>query len=71
MSAQHLLEKFKKFEGKQLIDCADEIESMAAQHGLLFNASDPTFNKKSIDRESNRLNARVDEDFKIVKFTLG
>lgn len=70
MGAQYVLDKFKKFEGKQLIDCADEIQNIANENGLLFNSRDPDA-PRDIDRESNRLNVRVDADFKILKFTLG
>lgn len=70
MGAQRVLEKFKKFEGKQLIDCSDEIQKMVDELGLLFNARGPDA-PRDIDRESNRLNVRVDENSKILKFTLG
>lgn len=70
MGAQYVLDKFKKFEGKQLIDCADEIQRMANECGLKFNPRDPDA-PRDIDRESNRLNVRVDDDFKILRFTLG
>jgi len=71
MSAQHILEKFKKFEGRQLIDCADEIQALANELDLLFDAMDPEINKSSIDVESNRLDVRTDNDSKIISFKLG
>lgn len=66
-----LIYRLTRFEGKQLIDCADEIVEIAKKMGYTVNVIDPIFNPGSIDHEANRVNVRTDKDSKIVSFTIG
>lgn len=59
------------FEGKQIIECSDDVQTIARHHGLYVNVMDPAFNTSPIDNDANRLNIRTDHEPKIVSFTIG
>jgi hypothetical protein len=63
--------KLLHFKGKQIIDCADQIEAIAERLGYAVNVMDPAFNGPSIDEEPNRLNVRTDKNSIITSFTIG
>jgi hypothetical protein len=71
MTSQECLRELKRFEGKQIIDCIDDIRPIAEAHGFTVNVIDPVFNTASIDKEPDRLNVRTDVDSVITQFTIG
>lgn len=59
------------FLGKQIIDCYDQIEAIAKSKGYSVNVMDPTVNNSNIDVNYQRLNVHVDDDSKIISFSVG
>lgn len=71
MTAHTLIQQLQPFKGKQIINCIDDIQMIADQHGYSVNVIDPEFNTASIDNEPKRLNVRTDKDSVIISFTIG
>jgi hypothetical protein len=71
MTARSLMHDLAPLKGKQIKDCADQIEAIAAKHHFSVNVMDPEINTGSIDNEPRRLNVRTDKDSVITSFTIG
>jgi hypothetical protein len=56
--------------GWTLIHVSDDLTADAKRHGLRVNVLDPEA-PRDIDRENDRLNVRVDADFKIKEIHVG
>lgn len=71
MTARTLIAKLQPFKGSQIIDCIDQITSIAQALKYSVNVMDPEFNGASIDNDDARLNVRTDKDSVITSFTIG
>lgn len=60
------------FVGQQIIDCADQIERVAKQHGYSsVNVMDPTFNSSNIMVDPHRVNVHTDSNSVVISFSIG
>lgn len=71
MTSSALLAELDPLKGRQLIECIDEIKSIAGGHRFSVNVRDPEFNVVSIDRDYRRLNVLTDANSVITSFTIG
>jgi hypothetical protein len=71
MSHLEIIMELHPLIGKQIIECAKDIEIIACHHGFYVNVMDPEFNTAAIDNDPKRLNVRTDKDSKVVSFTIG
>lgn len=66
-----LLASLARFKGQMVINCGDDIETMAHRAGFSVNIIDPVFNTGNIDTDGKRLNVRTDENSVIKSFSIG
>jgi hypothetical protein len=67
-----IMTELYRFKGKKVIECFDEINAIAKDHGYRVNVLDPEINKDiRIDNEGDRLNVKTDANSVIQSFTIG
>jgi hypothetical protein len=65
-----LATKLKRFIGTYLFDSSDELEIYVTHNGYSFSILDPSF-QSNIDVNDKRFNVHVDNEQKILKFSIG
>lgn len=66
-----LIATLARFKGRQIKDCADDIETVARRAGFSVNIIDSVFNTGSIDTDPKRLNVVTDENSVITSLNIG
>ncbi len=71
MTTHTLMQKLHSFQGKQLIDCIDEITIIANAAHYPINVIDPDHNASSINEDLSRINVRTNWNSVITSLTIG